>query len=102
MTREEILKGAREARAKIEALHALWQASLEATEKLQKAFQALEAENERLNHLLDTRTRQLQNSTKYWVRASKKALDGDLKSLRMRVDLAEAGPVQWEQSGAKA
>lgn len=37
--------------------------------------------------------RRLAMSTKYWMRAAKAALDGDMRELRNRVDLIEAGPM---------
>lgn len=42
-----------------------------------------------LEHLLKHRTNQLKINKKHWVRAAKKALDGDMKELRLRVELHE-------------
>ncbi|REF70420.1 hypothetical protein [Paracoccus versutus] len=37
--------------------------------------------------------RRLTMSTKYWMRAAKAALDGDMRELRNRVEMIEAGPL---------
>jgi len=38
--------------------------------------------------------RRLDMSTKYWMRAAKAALAGDMRELRNRVDMIEAGPLE--------
>ena len=43
-----------------------------------------------LLNFLRLRDRQIKSSTKFWVRASKAAFNGDMRELRNRVDLIEA------------
>lgn len=38
--------------------------------------------------------RRLDLQRKYWLRAAKKALDGDVRELRTRVEMEEAEPLQ--------
>lgn len=53
------------------------------------------AERERAKaHWLQWHHKRVEISRGLWLRASKKALDGDMRELRNRVDLAEAEPVQ--------
>lgn len=46
--------------------------------------------------------RRLDLSAKYWMRAAKKALDGDIRELANRVALTEAGPLEIVLSGEEA
>lgn len=56
-----------------------------------------------LERVLARRDHQARLSRQYWVRAAKKAMDGDLGELRNRVALAEAPDVEFIQSaGAEA
>jgi hypothetical protein len=57
-------------------------------------------EVERLQHLLRLRDRQLLQSNTFWVRAAKEALAGDTRSLKLRVDMAEAPHAELIQSVA--
>ena len=43
-----------------------------------------------LLNFLRIRDRQIKSSTKFWIRASKAAFEGDMRELRNRVDLIEA------------
>jgi len=52
----------------------------------------------KLRHLLIQRDRQANISRKFWVRAAKAALAGDMRELRNRVDMAEAWPMKIELS----
>jgi len=45
-----------------------------------------------LARLLRQRDRQMATATKFWVRAGKEALAGDVRSLRLRIDMTEAEP----------
>jgi hypothetical protein len=62
-------------------------------ERAKAKLTAADAENERLAHSLPVRDRQAVASRKFWVRAAKAALAGDVRELRNRVDLAEAEPL---------
>ena len=46
--------------------------------------------------------KRLEISRTQWLRAAKRALDGDMRDLRLRVELAEAPPVQIVCSDATA
>lgn len=52
----------------------------------------------RLIHFLKLRDRQQVQSRDYWVRAAEKALAGDPRELRLRVEMAKAPPVDVVQS----
>jgi hypothetical protein len=59
------------------------------------------AERERAKaHWLQWHQKRMEISRGFWLRAGKKALGGDLRELRNRVDLAEAEPVQLVLSEA--
>lgn len=59
------------------------------------------AERERAKaHWLQWHQKRMGISRAFWLSASKAALDGDLRQLRNRVDLAEAEPVQLVLSEA--
>ncbi len=51
-------------------------------------------------HLLAHRTKQMDTSRRFWLRAAKSALAGAPGELRNRVELAEAGPLDIVQSTA--
>lgn len=53
---------------------------------------------DRLRHFLRLRDRQALQSRAFWVRAAKEALAGDMRSLRLRVEVAEAPEVVIVQS----
>ena len=42
--------------------------------------------------------RRLEFSRRYWMRAVKKALDGDMRELRNRVAMIESGPLEIRHS----
>lgn len=46
--------------------------------------------------------RRLTLSRKYWIRAAKKALDGDTRELANRVAMAEAEPMEVVLSGVSS
>lgn len=52
------------------------------------------ARAERAETLLRIRDRQIETARKYWIIAAKEALAGDTRTLRNRVDMAEAPPVE--------
>lgn len=66
----------------------------------QARIAALEAETDRLEHMLKVKVRLAENTNKYWLRASKAALEGKPQELRNRVALAEAPFVAVELSTA--
>lgn len=47
-----------------------------------------------LERRLEICQRRMEMATKYWMRAARKALDGDLSELRNRVEMYDAGPVK--------
>ena len=58
------------------------------------------SETDRLERLLVLRDRQIARSEHFWMRAAKKALDGDMRELRNRVEMIEAEPVEVVLSDA--
>lgn len=56
---------------------------------------------DKLRHLLKIRDRQAETSRKFWVRAAEKALAGDPRELRLRVDLANAPPMELVLSASE-
>jgi hypothetical protein len=56
-------------------------------------FMKAALEIEQLRRFVRQRDRLAANSRKYWIRDAKEALNGDVRALRNRVDMAEADPV---------
>jgi hypothetical protein len=65
-------------------------------------LRALLEQNDRLERDIARRDRMAATSQRFWIRAAKAAMAGDLRELRNRVDLAEAPPVEVVLSARNA
>ncbi len=68
--------------------------SAERQAAMEQRISSLIEEARRLKFFLDLRDRQLIMQRDSWVKAAELALAGDLRALRLRVDMAKAGPLQ--------
>lgn len=73
-----------------------WYAGRGDLRELQDAIaEALTKEREKQkDHWLAWSRKRMDISREFWLRASKKALSGDMAELRNRVELSESGPVE--------
>lgn len=55
-------------------------------------------EIEALRRSVDRKQQQYERSQRYWVDAAQKALTGDSEHLRLRVDMALAGPIEMTET----
>lgn len=59
------------------------------------------SEIERLRRAIDRKQMQYERSQRYWVEAAQKALAGDQEHLRLRIDLAQSGPIEMTEQQLK-
>ena len=57
-------------------------------------------EIERLRAAVERKQQQYERSQRYWVDAAQKAIAGDFEHLRLRVDMALAGPIEMTETAA--
>lgn len=55
-------------------------------------------EIEKLRRDVERKQQQYERSQRYWVDAAQKALAGDTEHLRLRIDMAQSGPIEMTET----